>query len=346
MGDAIFLSAGVPDPKRGPEFAQTADTVAITAAVSALVHVTLGRHLLVWGGQPAITPMVWAVAEALGVDYGVWVKLYQTRHFEDEFPEDNERFQNITYTEDVQRDREKSLRVMRDRMLTERRPPCAGRLPLLPLEDLRSLSTQIEHSGVCGSVVQFKNQSPTRIHPPLLGLPHARVESRARIVGETARTGVEGLLESAEQSVSNPRLSPDRRWIAFDASRPGEPANVCVSPFQEQAIREAEWVVVDRAASHPFWSADGRFLYYVTTCTNPLVRSAVRARHFSSASGLVEGEPMAVYASTEMLMPAYLPGAAPIATPDQIILVLGDFRGDIWLMDLEPHSSRLVENGP
>jgi hypothetical protein len=24
---------------------------------------------------------------------------------------------------------------------------------------------------------------------------------------------------------------------------------------------------------------------------------------------------------------------APIATPDQIILVLGDFRGDVWLMD-------------
>jgi hypothetical protein len=42
MTDAIFLSAGVPDPKRGPDYAKTADTVAITAAVSALVHVTLG----------------------------------------------------------------------------------------------------------------------------------------------------------------------------------------------------------------------------------------------------------------------------------------------------------------
>jgi hypothetical protein len=37
-----------------------------------------------------------------------------------------------------------------------------------------------------------------------------------------------------------------------------------------------------------------------------------------------------------MLMPAYLPGTAAIATPDQIILVLGDFRGDVWLMELEP----------
>src|SRR3546814_9504194 len=47
MTEAIFLSAGVPDPKRGPQYAATADTVAITAAVSALVHVTLGRRLLV-----------------------------------------------------------------------------------------------------------------------------------------------------------------------------------------------------------------------------------------------------------------------------------------------------------
>jgi hypothetical protein len=35
MAEAIFLSAGVPDPKRGAEYAQTADTVAIQAAVSA-----------------------------------------------------------------------------------------------------------------------------------------------------------------------------------------------------------------------------------------------------------------------------------------------------------------------
>ena len=47
MAEAVFLSAGVPDPKRGPKYAANADTVAITSAVSALVHVTLGRRLLV-----------------------------------------------------------------------------------------------------------------------------------------------------------------------------------------------------------------------------------------------------------------------------------------------------------
>ncbi len=119
MADAIFLSAGVPDPKRGPEYAATADSVAIGAAVSALVHVTLGRRLMVWGGQPAITPMVWVVAQDVGVDYGRWVRLYQSRYFKDEFPEDNERFQNVTYTDDVERDREKSLLAMREQMFSE-----------------------------------------------------------------------------------------------------------------------------------------------------------------------------------------------------------------------------------
>ena len=119
MTDAIFLSAGVPDPKRGPQYAATADSVAIGAAVSALVHVTLGRRLLVWGGQPAITPMIWVVAQDIGIDYGRWVQLYQSRHFTDEFPEDNERFQNVTYTDDVGGDREKSLLAMRERMFSE-----------------------------------------------------------------------------------------------------------------------------------------------------------------------------------------------------------------------------------
>jgi hypothetical protein len=118
-GDAIFLSASVPDPKRGAQYAKTADAVAINAAVSALVHVILGRRPLVWGGHPAITPMIWVVAESMNVDYGKWVRLYQSRYFEDEFPQENVRFGNVTYTDDVNHDREKSLRAMRERMFND-----------------------------------------------------------------------------------------------------------------------------------------------------------------------------------------------------------------------------------
>ena len=148
------------------------------------------------------------------------------------------------------------------------------------------------------------------------GRPREWVDERRLIIERFARlnsialldteTGAQHeLLASTERSLTNPRLSPDRRWIAFDAMRAGQPACVCVSAFGEPPIPESEWVVVDRSASHPFWSADGRLLYYTPTGTNPMIRSAVRARRFVSASGLVDGDSLAVYASTDMLMPAY-----------------------------------------
>ena len=177
------------------------------------------------------------------------------------------------------------------------------------------------------------------------GRPREWVDERALVIERFARlnsiavidteTGEQReVLRSDEQSIRNPRLSPDRTWIAFDASRPGEPASVFVAPFREASIVESDWVVVGQRASHPFWSADGRVIYYTPIGTNPMVRNAVGGRYFDRVSGVADRDPIAIYASIEMMMPAYLPGTAPIATPDQIILVLGDFTGDIWLMDL------------
>jgi hypothetical protein len=115
---AIFLSAGVPDPS-AKHFMGEGDTAAISALVSALLYVALGRRPIVWGGHPAITPMVWAYAEALGVDYSKWVTLYQTDFFEADFPEENEHFKNVVVTRAVDADRERSLEAMRRRMLSE-----------------------------------------------------------------------------------------------------------------------------------------------------------------------------------------------------------------------------------
>ncbi len=55
--------------------------------------------------------MILMAAEDVNVDYGRWVRLYQSDYFKDEFPEDNEHFQNVTFTADVEGDREKSLKV-------------------------------------------------------------------------------------------------------------------------------------------------------------------------------------------------------------------------------------------
>lgn len=113
----IFLSASVPVAGRGDYF-QTANPFLIQFAVRELLTVCLGRRLLVWGGHPAITPMVWAVCEDLGIEYAKAVILYQSRLFENVFPDENERFGNVVFVDAVEADRTKSVAQMRAKMLT------------------------------------------------------------------------------------------------------------------------------------------------------------------------------------------------------------------------------------
>ncbi len=90
----------------------------IQSAVSALATVALGRRTIVWGGHPAITPMLWASAKELGVQYATAVRLFQTKFIpQEDFPEENKNFGNVTYVEAVDSDREKSLLAMRKAML-------------------------------------------------------------------------------------------------------------------------------------------------------------------------------------------------------------------------------------
>lgn len=124
MTNSVFLSASVPDP-RSSEFVENGDTAAIVSAVSSLLHVVLGRRRLVWGGHPAITPLVWAFREAIDVDYQEWVALYQSRYFEKEFPKETKMFSNVVYSDAFPGDREKSLFEMR-RLIMKREEFDAG----------------------------------------------------------------------------------------------------------------------------------------------------------------------------------------------------------------------------
>ncbi len=114
---AIFLSASVPIIGRG-NYYESADPFLIQSAVRELVTAVLGRRLLVWGGHPAITPMVWAVCEDLGVDFAKAVVLYQSKYFVDIFLEENQRFGNVEYIDAVPDDRQASLLRMRQAMLS------------------------------------------------------------------------------------------------------------------------------------------------------------------------------------------------------------------------------------
>lgn len=115
---AVFLSASVPLPDRHPRYFNTADVIAIRESVLALAQVVSERGVLVFGGHPAITPLIrLALRNAEAVVSERFV-LYQSAFFQGEFPEENDEFERVIETAAILGDREGSVRVMREAMLS------------------------------------------------------------------------------------------------------------------------------------------------------------------------------------------------------------------------------------
>lgn len=116
----IFLSAGVPTLDRPAKYYDTADVIAIRDSVIALASAVLanmGFHLI-WGGQPAITPLIALVLERYELKMANRVTLYQSFEFEKYFPKENENVGTIVYTEKKE-NRDTSLLLMRQKMIGE-----------------------------------------------------------------------------------------------------------------------------------------------------------------------------------------------------------------------------------
>lgn len=114
----IFLSASIPMKERDEKYFNTADIIAIRDAVIALTTVVLPKHRIIWGGHPSITPIIYHIMQRLGLNIQEHVTLYQSRFFEKFFPVDNNKFENIIFTES-KIEREASLLFMRERMLKD-----------------------------------------------------------------------------------------------------------------------------------------------------------------------------------------------------------------------------------
>ena len=131
----IFLSSGVPDLKKeeNRRYYETADLTAIRDAVLALVYVCLELNIrMVWGGHPAITPIVYEAIrnfeekkhkslntitdDQLKEYIQNHVHLFQSTWYEKYFPKDNNRFDNVTLIEKKETEPD-SLAIMRKSML-------------------------------------------------------------------------------------------------------------------------------------------------------------------------------------------------------------------------------------
>jgi dipeptidyl aminopeptidase/acylaminoacyl peptidase len=61
-------------------------------------------------------------------------------------------------------------------------------------------------------------------------------------------------------SETNPRLSPDGRWIAYTSDQSGGRADVYIQPFLQPGLQQQVSVAGGRT---PRWSADGKELFYI-----------------------------------------------------------------------------------
>ncbi len=114
----IFLSASIPSKERDEKFFKTADIIAIRDAVKALATVVIPKSHLVWGGHPAITPLIRDVLAKMETDVKSHVTLYQSEYFIDSFPKENSVFENKVITKSTSNE-EDSLFHMRRRMFSE-----------------------------------------------------------------------------------------------------------------------------------------------------------------------------------------------------------------------------------
>lgn len=127
MKPHVFLSASIPLKNRHEAFWSTADNVAIREAVMALTaEIIHGEGVLVFGGHPAITPLVSLMFERMNKSTNEHVILYQCELWAEEFPKENQFFPRQVVTETIgdgglshKPTRDASLLHMRTRMFEE-----------------------------------------------------------------------------------------------------------------------------------------------------------------------------------------------------------------------------------
>jgi SLOG cluster3 family len=157
----VFLSASVPLIDRHPKYFGSADAIAIRDAIVALASVVLPVTGLVFGGHPAITPLISAVASELPSVAGQ-VVLYQSQWFVPVMPS-HPAIQHIQLVP-PQPTRDASLREMRNAMLNSYKHFTAG----------------VFIGGMDGVEQEFDQFRP--LHPEAMLLPVATAGAAAAIV--------------------------------------------------------------------------------------------------------------------------------------------------------------------
>ncbi len=172
----IFLSASIPYEERDRKFYDTADIIAIRDAVRALATVVIPKAQLIWGGHPAITPLIRFVLEKMDVGLKEHVTLYQSNFFRDFFPKDNFAFEHIEVTR-TNDDQASSLSLMRNEMIGE-----------------NNFQAGIFIGGMEGVILEYNLFR--EFHPNALIFPIASTGAAAKIIYDEMAIGRDERLEN------------------------------------------------------------------------------------------------------------------------------------------------------
>jgi hypothetical protein len=114
----IFLSASIPPPPRHPEYPETADVLAILDSISALVSAVMPSGQIVFGGHPAIIPLIHLLVGRMTQQMRQHVILYQSRFFKTQLRLEVPEFEQVRFIDGVDGDIEASLAKMRYVMIS------------------------------------------------------------------------------------------------------------------------------------------------------------------------------------------------------------------------------------
>lgn len=115
----LFLSASVPLPGRDERYLKTADVLAIRDSVKALVTSVLDKGTIVFGGHPAITPLIALLMRGMPAETKRHIILFQSAFFQKDFLDENDEFIDVRFVPAVKGDRAASLQRMRQEMIAD-----------------------------------------------------------------------------------------------------------------------------------------------------------------------------------------------------------------------------------
>jgi len=158
----IFLSASIPNKDRDKKYFESADVIAIRDAVRALATLVIPQTKLIWGGHPAITPLIRHVLNRMNFSPKDHVTIYQSNFFKEYFPPDNLDFEDIRIINE-KFDKDSSLLEMRNEMING-----------------NEFKVGIFIGGMEGVELEFEMFK--KAHPKALLLPVASTGAAAKII--------------------------------------------------------------------------------------------------------------------------------------------------------------------